>query len=371
MKKSTRERNEKPGMQKLDASERAAITTVGVDVGDRASQYAAVDEQGELICEGRIATSESALHGLLGKLTPGVRVVIEVGMHSPWMSRSLRLKGFAVTVANTRSLRLITGSQRKSDRRDARVLATIGQSAPQLLDPVEHQSEQAQQHRAVLLARDAMVRSRARLIGQARGIVKALGSRLQRCSAESFAARAAAQMPDVLRPALDPLVVEVERLSEQIGAYDTMVEKLAATYPACNAVMAIKGVGPVTGLAFVLAVGDPHRFALSRCIGPYFGLTPRQHDSGDSNPQLRITKAGNAFVRRLLVGAAHYILGPFGPDCDLRRHGLVLAARGGKNAKKRAVVAIARKLAVLMHKLWISGVAYDPFFNATRAMAAA
>jgi transposase len=358
-------------MQKTEASERARITTVGIDVGDRASQYAAVDEQGELICEGRVATSESALQGLLGKLTPGIRVVIEVGMHSPWMSRSLRLKGFAVTVANTRSLRLISGSQQKSDRRDARVLATIGQSAPQLLDPVEHQSEQAQQHRAVLLARDVMVRSRTRLINQARGIVKAVGGRITRCSAGSFGMRASTQIPDVLRPALDPLVLEVARLTEQIGAYDTMVEKLAATYPACNAVMAIKGVGPVTGLAFVLAVGDPHRFASSRCMGPYFGLTPRQHASGDSNPQLRITKAGNAFVRHLLVGAAHYILGPFGPDCDLRSHGLKLAARGGKNAKKRAVVATARKLAVLMHKLWVSGVAYDPCFNATRAVAAA
>jgi transposase len=358
-------------MHKIDANERARITTVGIDVGDRASQYAAVDAQGELVCEGRVATSESALQGLLGKLTPGIRVVIEVGMHSPWMSRSLRLKGLAVTVANTRSLRLISGSQRKSDRRDARVLATIGQSAPQLLEPVEHQSEQIQQDRAVLRARDVMVRSRARMISQARGIVKAIGSRIKRCSADAFAARAAEQMPESLRPALDPLVLEIERLGDQIGTYDTMIEKLVATYPACKAVMAIKGVGPVTALAFVLAVGDPHRFGSSRCTGPYFGLTPRQHDSGDSTPQLRITKAGDAFVRRLLVGAAHYILGPFGPDCDLRSHGLKLAARGGKNAKKRAVVAIARKLAVLMHKLWVSGVAYDPFFNTTRTAVAA
>ncbi len=371
MGKSTREHDEKPAMNKADVVERARITTVGIDVGDRMSQYACVDADGELICEGRVATSESALHGLLSKVTPGVRVIIEVGMHSPWISRGLNQKGFKVMVVNTRSLRLISGSVRKCDRRDARILATIGQSAPQLLDPIEHQSEQVQQDRAVLRARDCMVRARARLITQTRGIVKAIGGRIKRCSADAFAGRAAEQIPENLHPALDPVVIEIERLTVQIRAYDQVVEKLAATYPGCGAVAAIKGVGPVTALAFVLAIGDPHRFPSSRRTGPYFGLTPRRHDSGDNAPQLRITKAGDPFVRRLLVGSAHYILGPFGPDCDLRRHGLILAARGGKNAKKRAVVAIARKLAVLMHKLWVSGIAYDPLFNATRIQAAA
>lgn len=371
MGKSTRERSEKPAMNKIDASERAGITTLGIDVGDRTSRYAGVDAQGELISEGSVATRESALHALLSQLGTGTKVVIEVGMHSPWISRSLHQKGFKVTVANTRSLKLISGSTRKSDRRDARVLATIGQSAPQLLDPIEHQSEQVQQDRAVLRARDCMVRARARLITQTRGIVKAIGGRLKRCSADAFAGRAAEQIPANLHPALDPVVIEIDRLTVQIRAYDQVVEKLAATYPGCGAVAAIKGVGPVTALAFVLAIGDPHRFPSSRRTGPYFGLTPRQHDSGDSAPQLRITKAGDPFVRRLLVGSAHYILGPFGPDCDLRRYGLILAARGGKNAKKRAVVAVARKLAVLMHKLWVSGIAYDPLFNATRIQAAA
>jgi len=371
MGKSTRERSEKPAMNKIDASERARITTLGIDVGDRTSRYAGVDAQGELISEGVVATRESALHALLSQLVAGTRVVIEVGMHSPWISRSLGQKGFPVTVANTRSLKLISGSTRKSDRRDARVLATIGQSAPQLLDAVEHQSEQAQLDRAVLRARDGMVRARARLITQTRGIVKAIGGRIKRCSADAFATRAAEQVPESLHPALDPVVIEIERLTVQIHAYDQVIRKLVASYPGCGAVEAIKGVGPVTALAFVLAVGDPHRFPSSRRVGAYFGLTPRQHDSGDNSPQLRITKAGDPLVRRLLVGCAHYILGPFGPDSDLRRHGLILAARGGKNAKKRAVVAIARRLAILMHKLWVSGAAYEPLFNATRIQAAA
>jgi transposase len=292
-------------------------------------------------------------------------------MHSPWIARSIREQGFELIVANTRSLRLVSGSMRKSDRRDARVLATIGQSAPQLLDPIEHRSERAQQDRAVLVARDAIVRARARLISQSRGIIKSVGGRVKRCSAEGFAARAAETMPDTLRPALDPVVAEIERLTEQIRAYDRLVKQIALRYPGCAAVEAITGVGPITALAFVLAVGDPHRFRASRRVGAYFGLVPRQHDSGDSAPQLRITKAGDRLVRRLLVGGAQYILGRFGPDSDLRRYGMKLAARGGKNAKRRAVVAVARKLAVLMHKLWVSGADYAPLFNAMQTQAAA
>jgi transposase len=371
MKNSNVKRDAMPAVEQLDAIERAQVTTVGIDVGDRSSQYAGVNAAGEVVCEGRVATRKGAIISLLGRFVCGIRVVIEVGMHSPWITRAVREQGFALIVANTRSLRLISGSTRKSDRRDARILATIGQSAPQLLDPVEHRSEQAQQDRAVLVARDAMVRARARLISQTRGIVKSVGGRFKRCSAEAFAARAAETMPATLRPALDPVVTEIERLTVQIRAYDLLVKQITSRYPGCAAVEAITGVGPITALAFVLAVGDPARFHASRRVGAYFGLVPRQHDSGDSAPQLRITKAGDRMVRRLLVGGAQYILGPFGPDSDLRRHGLMLAARGGKNAKRRAVVAVARKLAVLMHKLWISGAEYEPLFNAMKTQAAA
>ena len=124
-----------------------------------------------------------------------------------------------------------------------------------------------------------------------------------------------------------------------------------------------------TALAFVLLVEDPTRFRKSRDVGPYLGLVPRLDDSSDARPQLRISKAGDAFARRVLVSAAQYILGPFGPACDLRRYGMAIAERGGKKAKKRAVVAVARKLAVLLHQLWVSGATYDPDYQLKRRAA--
>ena len=153
----------------------------------------------------------------------------------------------------------------------------------------------------------------------------------------------------------------VELLSDCIQAYDERVEKLAREkYPQTALLRQVKGVGPVTSLAYVLTLENPGRFAQSRDVGPYLGLVPKQEDSGDSQPQLRISKAGDEMLRRLLVGSAQYILGPFGPDTDLRRYGLRLCERGGKNAKKRAAVAVARKLAVLLHRLWVGGEVYEP-----------
>lgn len=133
----------------------------------------------------------------------------------------------------------------------------------------------------------------------------------------------------------------------------------------------VTGVGPVTSLAYVLTLETPLRFARSRDVGPYLGLVPDQDESGECQPQLGISKAGDRMLRKLLVGSAHYILGPFGPDCDLRRFGMKLCARGGKNAKKRATVAVARKLAVLLHRLWISGDVYEPLRQPSLAQTAA
>jgi transposase len=161
------------------------------------------------------------------------------------------------------------------------------------------------------------------------------------------------------------LVRLVEALSSSIKGYDERIEKLATEkYPHTKLLRQVKGVGPLTSLAYVLTLQDPQRFVKSRDVGPYLGLVPKQEDSGDSQPQLRITKMGDMMVRQLLVGSAHYILGPFGPDTDLRRYGLRLSERGGKNAKKRAVVAVARKLAVLLHCLWVSGEVYEPLRHA-------
>ena len=129
----------------------------------------------------------------------------------------------------------------------------------------------------------------------------------------------------------------------------------------------VEGIGPLTALTFVLTLEDPHRFKKSRSVGAYLGLVPATDRSGERDPQKRISKEGDQMLRKLLVGSAHYVLGPFGSDSDLRRHGQKIASRGGKNAKKRAAVAVARKLTVLLHRLWVTGEVYDPLYNANRS----
>jgi transposase len=192
-------------------------------------------------------------------------------------------------------------------------------------------------------------------------MVKSVGGRLPSASGAYFATKVREQVPACINGALLPLLEEIEQLTLRIREYDKQIEALAKTkYPRTELMRQIAGVGVVTSLAFALTIDDPNRFRKSRDVGSYFGLRPKQSDSGSSKPQLSISKSGDHMVRRLLINCAQYVLGHWGPDCDLRRWGLSLMAHGGKNAKKRAVVAVARKLAVLMHKLWVTGEVYEP-----------
>ena len=292
---------------------------------------------------------------------------MEVGTHSRWASHLLTELGHDVLVANARKLRAIYHNPRKGDRADAEILARLARLDPALLSPIHHRSPQAQADLAVLRSRDAIVRCRTLLINHARSIVKSSGDRLPSCSADSFAHKAAPDIPEPLRPALAPIIDTIASLTQQIKSYDRKNEELCSeSYPETRLLRSVSGVGPLTSLAFILTLENPDRFSKSREVGPAIGLVPRRDQSGDHDPQLRITKTGDAFLRRLLVSSAQYILGPFGPDCDLRRWGLKLAERGGKNAKKRAVVSVARKLAVLLHCLWKTGEIYDPFYLARK-----
>ena len=333
--------------------------TIGMDISDRFTEAYALDEHGEWVESWRMPTKQGALREGLSRY-PGVRVVLEVGCHSPWISRQLKREGFEVIVANPRRVRLIAEGDKKSDRLDAERLARLGRMDPALLSPIAHRSEQAQRDRVLLLARDGLVRARTQLINQVRGFAKSLGSRLPSSSAEAFAKRVRGSVSEDLFPGMATLLGMIEQLTQKIRSMNHEVERLCQErYEETGLLRQIPGVGPITALGFVLTLEDPHRFAKSRDVGAYLGLRPRQRDSGAHRPQLRITKAGDSLVRRLLVTAAHYILGPFGPDTDLRRFGLRLAERGGKAAKKRAAVAVARKLAVLLHRLWITGEAYE------------
>jgi len=198
-------------------------------------------------------------------------------------------------------------------------------------------------------------------VNHVRGSVKAVGRRVPKCSTPVFAYRAEAHVPESLAAALRPVLETITQLSEQIHELDRRVEEIARKdYPETDVLRQVPGVGSLTALCYVLTLEDPARFPTSRDVGAYVGLVPKRRSSGERDPELGITRAGDRMLRRLLVQAAHYTLGPFGPDTDLRRWGEKLAARGGKNAKKRAIVAVARKLAVLLHSLWSTGEVYEP-----------
>lgn len=343
--------------------------TIGVDLGDRTSRTCELDAQGRCVREASVATTEAAMRRYLAA-RPRCRVVFETCTHSPWLARLVTALGHEVVVANPSAMFTRGARRRRNDALDAQFLARQGRADVALLHPITHRSAAAQRDLAQLRARDQLVKARTQLINHVRGAVKAVGQRVSACSAESFARRARAEVPEGLVPALTPLVEVIETLTRQIHATDRALAQLIAQhYPVARHLQQPAGVGVLTALAYVLLVDDPTRFRRSRDAGAYFGLVPRLDESSTATPQLRISKAGDALGRRLLVSAAQYILGPFGPACDLRRHGQAIAERGGKNAKKRAVVAVARKLAVLLHHLWITGAAYDPDYLVHRRSA--
>ncbi|HEY6325588.1 MAG TPA: IS110 family transposase, partial [Candidatus Cybelea sp.] len=295
-------------------------SAIGIDLGDRFSEVCVLDEEGALASQTRLRTTQAALEGYFRGQAPA-RVALETGTHSGWVSRLVAACGHEVVVANARELRKIHQSDRKNDRADAEILARMVRFDPELLAPVVHRTEQMQIDISLIRARDVLVGARTKLINAARGLTKSLGGRLPGCSSPCFARRVRDRMPKELASFLAPLLAAIDALNEQIRCYDQHIEELAQRYPETTVLRQIAGVGTLTSLAFVLTLSDKARFIRSRDVGPYLGLVPRQDQSGDRSPQLPITKAGNVYLRRLLIGSAHYILGPFGPDSDLRRFG--------------------------------------------------
>jgi transposase len=334
--------------------------TVGLDLGDQWSHFCILGFEGETLSEGQLQTREEEVAEFFHAIPPA-RVVMEVGTHSPWMQEMITGEGHEVVVANPRLMDGSKRRKRKNDRIDAKKLARLGRVDPQSLYPIRHRSREVRQDLVVLRAREALVAARTELINAARGLVKSMGTRLPKCSSPSFGRKVKDAIPEKVREALLPLVQLADALSDSIQSYDQKIAELGSEkYGHTKLLRQVKGVGPITALAYVLTIENPELFAKSRDVGPYVGLVPKQEDSGESQPQLGISKAGDTMLRKLLVGSAQYILGPFGPDTDLRRYGLRLCERGGKNAKKRAAVAVARKLAVLLHRLWVSGEVYEP-----------
>jgi len=351
-----------------DGSKHRPNMTAGLDIGDKYSYLCLIDsEDGQMIEEGRLRTTPEAIRRRFASERPPMRIAIEAGTHSPWVSRLLEECGHEVLVANARKTRLIYSNKRKTDQIDAENLARLARLDPRLLYPLKHRGEDAQAHMALIRSREALVDCRTQLVNHVRGAVKSFGHRLPKCPARSFHKRASEHIPEALLPALGPILEQIASLTERIRQDDRKLQTISKErYPETELLRQVEGIGTLTALTFVLTLEDPYRFEKSRSVGAYLGLVPATDRSGDSDPQKRISKEGDQMLRKLLVGSAHYVLGPFGSDSDLRRHGQKIASRGAKNAKKRAAVAVARKLAVLLHSLWISGEAYEPLRNAYR-----
>ena len=352
-------------MRKAKGESRNEPTTIGLDLGDRTSRICELNAEGAIVQEASIATTKESIRQTFTAM-PRTRIALEVGTHSPWISRLLSALGHEVVVANARQVQLITESSRKDDRMDARMLARLARVDPGLLRPIRHRGERTQMDLISIRVRAELIRSRTSLINCARGLSKAIGERLPACDADSLCIERMSELPAELQQLLKPLFGPLELLTEKIQELDKQLEQIARKhYPETELLKQVHGIGTLIALTFVLTIEDKDRFEKSRDVGCYVGLQPKRSQSGERDPQLGITKEGDKYLRTLLVQAAHLVLNKRGPDTDLKRWGLQLASRGGANAKKRAIVAVARKLAVLLHRLWVTGEVYEPLRNST------
>jgi transposase len=342
---------------------------IGLDLGDQTSHYCVLDREGREIEFKKVATTRKALKALFERFRDA-RLICEVGTHSAWVEEVANELGMEVVLANPRKFELLTKSIRKTDGRDCYLLAETGRTSPGLLSPIKHRSNTARTDLVMLRARVNLVEQRTALVNSVRGYLKSAGLRAASCSPECFHKKVLEAIPPELEHALLPMVRLIEATTKEIQILEGKIEQMAKErYQVTDIFKDISGVGSVISTTFALTIDDPSRFAHARDVGPYMGSVPKVKSSGDSDPQLSITKAGDNELRRLMVIAANFILGPFGPDCDLRRFGMRVmnnGKQGGKNGRKRAKVAVARKLAVLMLHLWKTGQVYDPFYLARK-----
>jgi transposase len=338
-------------------------TIIGIDLGDKSNETCTLNHAGEIIERGSVLNNHAELIRF-SKANHGAIMIMEAGSHSPWISRLFESRGHKVVVANPRKLRAIYDTDNKNDQRDAELLARIGRFDRNLLYGIEHKCEAHQRALKIVQARDALVAARVKLVNHARGSLKSLGIFLpSSCSTEAFARKATEHLEAEDYALVAPVIETIADLSARIKAedkhIDAMIEK---DFPEAQKLLEIPGVGPITALSFILIVGSPDRFETARDVGPFLGLVPGRDQSGDSDKPMRITKAGDRMLRRLLVSCAQYTLGHFGPPSALKEAGERKAKKGTKIAKKKAVVMTARKLAVMMLALWKDPEAkYTPF----------
>jgi len=337
---------------------------IGMDVSQKSIEIFSLPFDGETGERSNIANSRESLMAFCDSIKEPSKVLVamESGTHSAWHSELLKQRGLQVVVGNARKLAAIWMSKNKSDREDAEMLARLVRSDIMLFAPIEHAKTQLRCDLAVVKARAAMIECRTKLINMVRGTLSAFGIKTDEITVENFTVETSKIVPKELRQALSEILKQIRLLQLSIKGYDRTITKLNQKYPDTSKVSQITGVGEISALTFVLLIGNPKRFQCGNRVTRYFGLTPKRDQSGEVDKQLGITKEGNVLMRKLLVQCANYIMSR-GPDCDLRRFGERIAVRGGKIARRKAKVAVARKVAKLMFSLWRTGETYDPDYK--------
>lgn len=335
--------------------------TIGCDLGDKETTICALGADGKVSLRTEVKTERDSLSRWF-RSRPKAHVVMEVGTHSPWISGLASVSGHRVTVINPHEFKLISDSRRKSDQEDAELLARAVRADLGLVRPVTHRNEQTRAELTLLRTRDLLVRERSKLVSHVRGTLKSFGVKPGACGAEVFHERVAPFVPEPLKLALEPVLNHLAQLAQTLKKLDEGVETTAKKHgKEMELLTKVPRVGTLTALAFCLVLEEPKRFKTSRDVGAYLGLAPRRRQSGDGDPQLGISKEGDGLLRRLLVQCAHQMMFKNAPDSALKRWGVAKAKSGGKNGKKRMAVALARKLAVLLHRLWVTGQPYKAF----------
>lgn len=334
--------------------------TIGMDLGNKKHAVCALDAKGTILFRTEVPNNPESLEGFFREQA-GATVAMETGLCCRWISTLARAQGCRVLVGNARKLAAIWQSKRKNDRNDALLIARLARADPELFHPVELRDDEHHAMVQIIRLREQAVGSRTALVNSIRGTCKARGVFLPVCDASCFHKAAKELLEGDLARLVAPLLGILEVLRESIRDYDRMLESYAREHFAkeTDLLRTIPGCGPITACAFVAHVGNPSRFQKARSAGPNFGLTPAQEQSGETDAPRRISKAGSSLVRHLLMTAANYILRESSPDTALKRHGLRICARGGKVARRKAKVAVARKLAVTMLAMLKTGRPYE------------
>lgn len=331
-------------------------TTIGADVSDRTTKICVMTKadggERRIVVETTCATTKAGFEEAFSKFDRSWPVVFETGTHCRWMDRLFQRMGFKTIVGNPGKIPSITKSNTKNDRNDARELARLAIADPAMLHPVFLRDEVYQQMLRFHHARNVLLSQRTQTINQIRGFAKSMGYRIECSSTEKFHELGKADWPRELEECAWPLMGVLKAINLKIKAYDKLIARLAERpefKPMVERVRVVYGVGTIGSTVFVAAIGGrPDRFDRVRDIGPYFGMIPKQDQSGDDDKQLHITHAGPEIVRTALVECAGVVMMEKSKDTDLKLKGLRIAMRGGKIARKKAKVAVARGLAVAM-----------------------